>query len=153
VPGGPKVAFFEWKEEYSGGIDGIDDQHKVIIRLMNELFEAIRYEKGEAITKGVFIELLKYANYHFGLESDLFNKYHYDERAEHIGQHEHFIGKIKNLMINEYLTARDVQLETLHYLRGWFQEHMLKIDMEYCRYFTFREVMAEIEEYLQANRR
>jgi hemerythrin len=144
------MAFFEWKEEYSGGIQGIDEQHKVILELMNELFDAIRYEKEEATIKKVFVELLKYANYHFGLEAELFEKYVYEEREEHVRQHEHFIQKIKDLMISDYLTDRNIALETLHYLRGWFQEHMMKIDMEYCRFFIFKEVMGEIDAYLGA---
>jgi hemerythrin-like metal-binding protein len=66
------MAFFDWKDEYSGGITDIDDQHKVIINLMNELYDAIRFKKEETIIKNVFIELLKYANYHFNLENELF---------------------------------------------------------------------------------
>jgi hemerythrin len=36
----PDMAFFEWKDEYSTGLGAIDDQHKVIVRLMNALFIA-----------------------------------------------------------------------------------------------------------------
>jgi hemerythrin-like metal-binding protein len=146
------MTFFEWKDEYSGGIGSIDDQHKVIIDLMNQLFESIVQGKGESVTKSVFIELLKYANYHFGLEYELFNKYDYKEKAEHVEQHKHFIDKIKNLMIRNYLTEKNIQIETLHYLRGWFQDHMLKIDMEYCRYFNLKEILGEVEAYLMEDK-
>jgi hemerythrin-like metal-binding protein len=145
------MAFFDWKEEYSGGIDDVDKQHKVIIELMNGLFDAIRYEKGESTTKKVFVELLKYANYHFHLESELFKRYQYVQIDEHIHQHQHFIDKIKNLMISDYLTDRNIPLETLHYLKSWFQDHMLKIDLEYCRFFQSKELMNEIDEYLKSN--
>lgn len=145
------MAFFEWKEEYSGGIESIDDQHKVMISLMNELYDSIVREKGERNTKNIFIELLKYANYHFGLENQLFAKYDYQEKAEHLEQHQHFIDKIRNLMLKNYLTEKKVEIETLHYLRLWFQDHMLKIDMEYCKFFRLKEVLAEVEEYLVAS--
>ncbi len=146
------MTFFEWKDEYSGGIESIDEQHKVIITLMNELYYSIVHEKADAATKAVFVELLKYANYHFNLENKLFNKYDYKEKAEHLDQHAHFITKVKNLMIKDYLSQRDVQIETLHYLRLWFQDHMMKIDMEYCRYFRLRQVLDEVEAYLVANK-
>jgi hemerythrin len=144
------VAYFEWKEEYSGGIGPIDDQHRTIIAIMNELFDALRYGKEDAVIRGVFVQLLKYANYHFSLEAELFEKYRYDDRAAHAHQHEHFIQKVKDLAISDYLTDRNVPLETLHYLRSWFQDHMLKIDMEYCRQFSFLELMGEIDDFLRS---
>jgi hemerythrin len=144
------MAFFEWKDEYSSGIAGIDDQHKVIVRQMNELFEAIRYERDEAVIKGVFVELLRYAHYHFELEAELFTKHEYADKARHVKEHEHFIDKVKSLMVSGYLTDRNIPVETLQYLKSWFQDHMMKTDMEYCRFFNFKEVMDEVEAFIES---
>lgn len=146
------MAFFEWKDEYSVGIAAIDEQHKVIVRLMNELFEAIEYGRDEPVLKAVFVELLKYANYHFGLELRMFQEFHYGNERLHVEEHNHYINKIETLMIQGYLTERDVALETLHYLRSWFQNHMLKTDMEYCRFFQFKDILEEIGRYLEAEK-
>jgi hemerythrin-like metal-binding protein len=145
------MAFFEWKNEYSGGITEIDEQHKVIIELMNELYDAIRFKKEETITKNVFIELLKYSNYHFNLEGQLFDKYQYEKEDQHINEHKHFIEKIKTLIINEYLTDHNIAIETLQYLKNWFQNHMLKTDMDYCEYFNGKEIMEEIDLFLKSD--
>jgi hemerythrin-like metal-binding protein len=144
------MAFFEWKDEFSGGIEPIDEQHKVIVRLMNELFEVIRTGKDGLEIKGVFVELLKYSNYHFSLELRLFERYHYEGEAAHRREHEHFIERIKDLMVSDYLTDRNVPLETLHYLRSWFRDHMLKTDMDYCRFFSFKSCMDEIDSFLKS---
>jgi hemerythrin len=33
--------FVEWKQELSIGLQEIDEQHKILIRLLNELYQAI----------------------------------------------------------------------------------------------------------------
>jgi hemerythrin-like metal-binding protein len=139
------MAFYEWKDEYACGIKGIDDQHKIIIKLMNKLYEAIRNGEDARIMKEVFIELLEYANYHFGLELKLFKKYRFIDEAKHIEEHNHFIEKIKTLMIHDYLNSSVASLETLDYLKKWFSNHMLKTDMEYCKYFIYKEMTNDIE--------
>jgi len=144
------MAFFVWKDEYSTGITGIDTQHKEIIRLMNEVFNAISKSKEKLVKKEVFIDLLKYANYHFGLELSLFQQYHYERENEHREEHNFFIKKIETLMINDYLTDKNVLIETLHFLRSWFENHILKTDVEYCRYFDHEELMDEIEKFIKS---
>ena len=144
------MAFFEWKDEYSVGIHRIDVQHIEIIRLMNELFEAMKKGKQDVIIKTIFVELLKYANYHFGLEVKLFGIYHYEDEKKHIEEHEFFINKVKELMIKEYLENKGVALDTLHFLRSWFEKHMMITDMEYCRYFSHKKLMSEIDEFIKS---
>jgi hemerythrin len=143
------MAFFEWKDEYTSGIAAIDEQHKVIVKLMNDLFEYIRTDNGEAV-KGVFVELLKYAHYHFGLEAELFERHDYEGRRRHVAEHEHFIDKVKSLMISGYLTDRNVAIDTLHYLRSWFQDHMMETDMEYSNYFKMKEILEEVDDFLRS---
>lgn len=145
------MAFFEWAEEYSVGLDGIDSQHRKIIELMNEVFDAVRYEKGVEIIKHVYVELLRYANYHFGLELRLFAKYPFDDERKHIEEHSYFIERVKTLMINEYLTDKNVPIEILHFLKSWFQNHMMKTDMEYCIQYGQRRLMEEIEKFLASD--
>lgn len=144
------MAFFEWKEEYSVGIHRIDIQHIEIIRLMNELFEAIRKGKQDVIIRTTFIELLKYANYHFGLELKLFEKYRYKNEKRHIEEHRYFIDKVKELMDHEPVEGTTVALDTLHFLRSWFEQHMMAIDIEYCRYFSHMKLMDEIDLFLKS---
>lgn len=142
------MAFFEWKADYETGIGGIDEQHRRIVGLMNELFEAIRSGRADDVMKGIYVELLRYANYHFCLELKLFQKYHYADERRHIEEHNSFIRKVETLLINDFVAEKNHAIDTLHFLRSWFQEHMMKTDMEYCAFFRYKEIMAEIDEYI-----
>ena len=143
------MGFFDWKNEYSVGIDAINKQHKVIIELMNDLFESIRDSREDMIIKEVLEEMLKYSNYHFGLEKSLFEKYNYSKSEEHLREHDYFIGKIELLMKELKSNIQSVPIETLDYLKNWFQNHMMKKDIDYSKYFQEKDVINEIEK-LQA---
>jgi hemerythrin len=40
------MALFDWKETYSVGVKEIDNQHKMLVGTLNELFEAMRNTRG-----------------------------------------------------------------------------------------------------------
>ena len=139
---------FSWKDTYSCGIDSIDEQHKVIFQLINDIYDAIQNKKEDSIIKKVFIDLLQYANYHFSLEFDLFQLYKYTDEQKHIDEHKFFIRKIESMMIHDYLTGKDNLKEALVFLVDWFTNHILKTDLEYCNYFRFKEVVEDVNTYI-----
>lgn len=121
------MPLFTLKDSYSCAIENID---------------AIQAENSAAIVKNVFVELLRYANYHFELESQLFRMYLYGDETKHLEEHGFFIRKIRMLMIRDYLTGKDDLLEILKFLIDWFTGHILKTDREYCEYFRFKQVLS-----------
>ena len=124
------MGFYDWKEEYSCGIKGIDNQHKVILELMAKLHNEIEGNFSAENMRGILVELLKYANYHFELELKLFKKYHYIDDQKHIEEHNHYIEKVKSFMIHGFLNSKQLPLETLEYLKKWFTNHMMKTDKD-----------------------
>jgi hemerythrin len=131
------MAFFDWKQEYSVGIAAVDEQHKRILQLINELVEAIRDAREDLIIDAVLDDLVDYSKKHFSLEAGVFKKYRYVDEAAHAKEHEHFIGKLQGLVRAAGEGRSCVPQETLDYLRDWFANHMLKTDMAYAR--SFRE--------------
>ena len=62
----------EWKPEYNVHIDTIDQQHKKLVAIINELYELLTDETGvkEYISK-IIDDLKEYTIYHFSTEEDL----------------------------------------------------------------------------------
>ena len=139
------MGFFDWKEEYSVGINAINKQHKVIIELMNDLFESIRDAREDMVIEEVLQELIKYSKYHFGLEKTLFEKYTYPKVEGHLKEHQYFVEKIESFMKELTNNKQVVPIETLDYLKNWFQNHMMKTDVDYGQYFKEKDVIKEIE--------
>lgn len=139
------MSFFEWKDEYSVKIAPIDRQHRKIIELMDELFESIRDGRGDLVIGEILGDLERYTDYHFGLEAGLFTKYGYSKSKEHLAEHSFFVEKIQTLKSELSSDAEGASIETLDFLKGWFRNHMLKIDSDYSSFFDSRKLIEEIE--------
>lgn len=139
------MGFFEWKDEYSVGIQAIDRQHMKIIGLLEDLFESMRDGREDLVIRQTIEELKRYTVYHFELEASLFVRYAYPKTEEHLAQHRSFVERIAELERLEDLKAPGVPGETLTLLREWFRKHMQRLDVEYSGYYRERGLIDEIE--------
>jgi hemerythrin len=143
------MAFFDWKDEYSVGIEEIDEQHKKIILLMNELIENIRDAREDCIIMEVLNDLQDYAKYHFRLEAEIFYRFDYFNVREHLVQHEYFVQKLQVLIKEELEKNNHVPQKTFDYLVDWFRGHMMKTDIEYSKYFMTKGVIEDIRSFIR----
>ena len=67
----------EWSDEFSVGIQEIDEQHKVLVGLLNQLHQAIREHHGRATSREILGRLAEYTRTHFLLEESLMRLTHY----------------------------------------------------------------------------
>jgi len=86
--------FIQWKDEYNVGIDSIDQQHRKLVNLINQLQTAVDYSTGEEFEREALDELVDYTLTHFGYEEGLMEKYGYPEFEPHKAQHKEMIAKV-----------------------------------------------------------
>ena len=124
----------EWSNEFSVGILEIDEQHKVLIGILNELSEAIDAIRGTEVRTQIIDRLIEYTRIHFIVEESLMRILEYPKYEEHKHQHEQllsqigeFLAKINNENMSTY--------ELLFFLRSWLLNHILKSDKAYEKHF------------------
>jgi len=124
----------QWKDEYSVGVAEIDDQHKGIIELFSVIDSAIgnRERWSEVFFK--LEQLRDHARFHFAVEESLMRMHGYPKLSEHIEQHKHFLAKLDQLQMTTL--SHQVTMDTIHYLRNWYGEHMMDADQDYVRYIA-----------------
>jgi hemerythrin len=124
----------QWKDEYSVGVAEIDDQHKGFIELFSVIDSAIgnRERWSEVFFK--LEQLRDHARFHFAVEESLMRMHGYPKLSEHIEQHKHFLAKLDQLQMTTL--SRQVTMDTIHYLRNWYAEHMRDADHDYVRYIA-----------------
>jgi len=86
--------FYKWKDEYSVGIEVIDDQHKQLLKVINKLYTAFSLKKNNENLELFLNELSEYAKTHFKTEEQLFDLYNYKDKVNHVTKHKEFIDKI-----------------------------------------------------------
>ncbi len=92
------MSFMEWNDKLLTGIKECDEQHKKLVSLINDLYEAMKQGRGKEIIDKILNELASYADYHFSTEEKLMNKYGYPELSIHKKEHESFKKKVKEFI-------------------------------------------------------
>ena len=57
--------FFTWKDEYSVGIDSIDQQHKNLFSIVNEFHSAVKQKSNKSEIFSILNKLIQYTEAHF----------------------------------------------------------------------------------------
>ena len=127
--------FFEWNSTFETGITRIDIQHKVIVRILNELYDIIIGNKEEGKISNIIHELIQYTEYHFSEEEKMFDEYNYIEEKEHKLEHQKFVEEIQVVVSHMNSDKGMLAIELMNFLKDWLTEHILDTDKKYVEYF------------------
>ena len=140
------MAFFEWDDSYSVGVAVIDEQHKRLIALINDLYEAMKQgdsqntwssaaEELDAMAS-VLDELVDYTSYHFSTEERYMREHAYPEYAGHKQAHGRFVERTQALK-RDFDEGKAIRsMEIIEFLRDWWKEHILGVDKNYGPFFN-----------------
>ncbi len=126
---------FEWKDEYSIGIDEIDGQHKQFIDLIASLYDAINQNKTAEVLGGVIDELIEYGFYHFSVEENYFKEFGYELAGEHAAEHRIFSQKITDLQKQYKNYEIEISFDLVDFLEDWLIKHIMSADRKYVACF------------------
>lgn len=117
------MALIEWKDEYSVGVPDVDEEHRGLIELINNLYDTVRAGKHDPDVSAFLGEIYARIASHFALEELLMRRHDYDEYQDHKSDHEELLEDIRDIM-DEYEEGRVPDVESLaHRLDAWFSEH------------------------------
>ena len=132
--------FVEWKDDYSVGIDSIDQQHKKLLNLINQLQTAVDYSTGEQFEREALDELVDYTKTHFTYEEGLMRDNDYPDFEQHKAQHEKMFEKVREVLA-EYEQDQDTAMaNAAEYLKDWLINHINGTDKEYSSYLIGKGV-------------
>jgi len=120
-----------WKDEFSVGNKALDDQHKIIVKNINELSE--HSEKStytECITR-ILNEIYKYVHIHLEYEELLLEKLDYPEVEEHKKCHLEYHETVAEILVKASSHDESSITEMLNFLIHWWKNHILIEDMAY----------------------
>ncbi len=129
-----------WTERYSIFYDEIDEQHKKLIDMINELYDSFSRGKANEILEEIILRMIKYTDYHFKVEEKYFSKYSFSDEKAHIKEHEKFVSEV-NKFYND-LKNKNINLsyEVMNFLRNWLLKHILVSDKKYSEEFKLNNI-------------
>jgi hemerythrin len=124
--------FVEWSDDLSVGIEEIDEQHKILVNLINRLFdETIVHQADPSVMDEILHELIEYTVIHFAVEESLFRIFHYPETEAHTIHHDELKAQVLDLQKKIKLGEATINTELLMFLKKWLEHHILYEDKLY----------------------
>ena len=155
-----------WKERYSIHYQGIDQQHKELLAILNDLVDLVEQRTESDQVRAVFGRLCDYAMKHFSAEERFLSASGYGRLAHQQAEHAWFINRILELDRSYDPTDPTLLDTTLSFLKEWFTDHIMKSDQDYSGWvksfyhrarirgiiFGFRNVVANFDKLLYFER-
>jgi hemerythrin len=131
---------FEWSESFRVDVAHLDDQHRTLFALVNELSQAIG---DTGLVEGHDREkrhVLDFARTHFSEEEALMESHSYPRFDMHKSAHTALLGQLERLVNATERRARPRSETAVDYLKDWLIRHTLLEDMQYKEFFAQRGV-------------
>jgi hemerythrin len=125
------TVLFQWSDGFSIGLQEIDEQHKVLVGLVNELHEAIVHLHGSSAARDVLNRLTEYTRTHFTVEECLMRILDYPEFPQHKQMHEDLLHQVLELQLKLDSGQATITFELLHFLKLWLTKHINESDKRF----------------------
>ena len=124
------MSLITWSQEYELGHETIDFQHRELVRLLNNLYDAKEQGTMELLVEITLDELVKYTQNHFAQEESYMAEFNYGDQDAHKAAHTAFVGKVSAFKQSYDKGEATVGDEVINFLKDWLVNHILKTDNE-----------------------
>ena len=129
------MSLMTWTSAMSVGVPELDEDHRVLIRIINQLADSRENGDHVAILRQCLYSLLRYAEFHFAREEKVMAACDFPGFTHHKEEHRAFTAHMKDLAealdADEPPVAEIVNQDLLYYLKDWLNHHILIEDMSY----------------------
>jgi hemerythrin len=124
------MTLLSWKDEYSIGIDAVDDDHKELVDRINRLYQEFDAADARKAVPAFFGDLLAAIAAHFAIEEEFMRDQAYDWLDPHKEEHERLLNELREMMDAFEWSEEIDTLELARCLDPWFTRHFRKHDAE-----------------------
>jgi hemerythrin-like metal-binding protein len=127
-----------WDDSLSVNVNLIDDQHKMLIKRLNDMAEAVDQKRGiEKISKTLNF-MIEYTEFHFSTEEKHMTEQDYPGKAEHQKQHGEFVTVLNDLVQDfEEEGATQLLANSIDtFLVNWLVNHIKGTDVQFGKFLN-----------------
>ena len=130
------MPIIKWRNSYSVGVEKFDDEHKVLLRLINEMLLVMQDHQTVNHLSVTINKLIQYSQEYFGNEEKAMAEINYPKLDEHKAIHAELLNEVT--AYKKRIDNRDEKaIQGLyHFLRGWLITHIVKEDKQYEPFFA-----------------
>ncbi len=124
----------QWSRWMSVGNDALDEDHRVLIAIVNKLYDEAG-RRDPALIEAILDELLAYTRHHFAEEEAEMQRLNYPTFAAHKALHDKLAGQVESYL-REFRTNRGgiSGEEVFLFCSDWLGKHILREDTRFGEY-------------------
>ena len=132
-----KSELVTWSPTFSVGVKLVDDQHKGMLDVINDMFNHVtgNEEEEREYFKSIIDKVVTYVKVHFKTEEQIMLHINYPGYAEHKHAHDTFVLAVVDSIKNFESGKRWVLVDFTKYLKEWALTHIAIMDKQYFDYF------------------
>lgn len=121
-----------WTADLSVNVKVLDDDHKKVFAMINELEETIMAGHSKEVLEAVLGRLMEYSMIHLAREEEFFAQTGYTEALEHKKEHDRMIKRVQDVQgrFKDGSVAM-LSLELRSFLQNWWIIHIQGSDKSY----------------------
>jgi len=121
-----------WSDKLSVGVVVLDNDHKKLIAMVNNLFDGIQAGKGKEVVGKILDGLIAYTAEHFKREEAFFAQAGYPDAKAHKAQHEDLVKQVLAVQAKfKNGASPTLSLEVMNFLKNWLTTHIQETDQKY----------------------
>ena len=126
------MALFNWDDEFSVNVLAMDNHHKKLFDIMNQMHDAMKAGSGEDAVSKLINELIDYTRYHFGEEEKMMEQINYAGIDGQKRAHKAFVDKMLEYKkdVDEGMAIFAVSKVSRTGVE-WLKEHIMVMDNKY----------------------
>jgi hemerythrin len=125
------MAHVEWDDKYLIGIKQFDDDHKILVGLLSEIYNAfLTGRSGKRDPREILDSLTLYTVEHFSNEEAWMRNFNYPQREQHVLEHSAFVSRVLEFRSTFLEGAGQLTLDIISYLRVWLLSHISVADYD-----------------------
>ena len=127
----------QWDPTLSVGVAVLDRDHRALLNMLNELFDAMKQGQEAELLPQLFLRLHEYISTHFVREEAMMAQCGYPDLAAHHSEHLHLATRVSELS-QRYQEGKssDINLELLVLFKTWLMSHIRVSDYQYKAYLV-----------------
>ncbi len=127
------MAFIVWTADIAVN-DEIDEQHKKLFDILNDLHESVTAGAEQGVLAEVFNLLIDYTVEHFETEENYFTQCSYPDTDAHKKEHNDLTQKAIELQQEFKSGNLTISFDLLDFLYDWLMEHTSNQDKKFASY-------------------
>jgi hemerythrin len=121
-----------WTDKLSVGVGVIDEDHKKLVGMVNELYDAMQAGQGRDSLGRILNGLVQYTKFHFAREEKFFAQTGYPAAVPHKQEHDALTRQVLDVQ-QKYAAGATatLSLDVMQFLKNWLVNHIQGSDQKY----------------------